>query len=79
MKLLKTTLLVFIIVATAQSGSAQKQLLKLEDIWANRQFFAAGLPEIRSMNNGLHFTELINDEQGYYIVVNEFSSGKSID
>ena len=58
---------------------AQKETLKLEDIWASRQFAASGLPEVRAMKNGNHYTELVSVSGANYIVKNELSSGKTID
>lgn len=60
-------------------SSAQDGMLKLEDIWGNRQFTAAGLPEIRSMKDGLHYTELTRTEQGQSIVKNDYMTGKTVD
>ena len=78
MKKLRLTFLFFVSVL-ASNTQAQKSELTLEDIWANRQFFASGLPEVRAMKDGKHFTELVNSPQGSCIVKNELSSGNTVD
>ena len=71
-----TLLLTFTIAGQAQDN---KQKLKLEDIWNSRQFLAKGLPEVRSMNNGVHYTSLDGDSLGQYIVRYEYKTGKAKD
>jgi dipeptidyl-peptidase-4 len=78
MKLYRIALLLFLSAITSAT-QAQKSELSLEDIWANRQFFASGLPEVRAMKDGKHFSELVNSATGTYIVKNELSSGKTVD
>lgn len=78
MKHIRITLILFFSVAVSLSY-AQNAQLTLEDIWANRQFFASGLPEVRAMNDGKHYTELVNSPSGAFIVKNELSTGKTID
>lgn len=58
---------------------AQNELLKLEDIWGSRQFASSGLSEVRSMNDGLHYSELVTEGSNQYIVRNDFRTGKTID
>src|SRR4030095_954746 len=58
---------------------AQQGMLKLEDIFGSKQFAAAGLPEVRSMNDGVHFTELTNEENMAVIVKNDYKTGKTVD
>jgi dipeptidyl-peptidase-4 len=70
---------ILFLISSSVSVQAQKSQLTLEDIWANRQFFASGLPEIRAMKDGMHFTELVNTPAGAYIVKNELSTGKTVD
>lgn len=66
-------------ICFSSESPAQKPLLKMEDVWANRQFFASGLPEVRSMRDGKHFTELVSDAGGPAIVKNDLSTGKTVD
>jgi hypothetical protein len=63
MKLYRIALLLFLSAITSAT-QAQKSELSLEDIWANRQFFASGLPEVRAMKDGKHFSELVNSATG---------------
>jgi dipeptidyl-peptidase-4 len=58
---------------------AQQSDLKLEDIWASRQFAAKDLPEVRSMKNGLHFSELVGSGSSQAIVKVEFKTGNTVD
>ncbi len=75
MRLLSTiAILVLPLISAAQDG-----LLKLEDIWGSRQFSAAGLPEISSMKDGLHYSELTRTTQGQSIVKNDYMTGKTVD
>jgi len=59
--------------------TAQNELLKVEDVWASRQFASSGLPEVRSMNDGLHYSELDTEGSNQYIFRNDFRTGKTID
>jgi len=58
---------------------SQQNMLKLEDIWGTRQFAATGLPEVRSMKDGMHFSELVKSGDVQFIVKNDFKSGKTKD
>ena len=58
---------------------AQQPRLALEDIWGSRKFVAFGLMDVRSMKDGLHYSELIADENGQHIVKVSYASGKTID
>lgn len=60
-------------------AQAQKSLLKMEDVWASRQFFAFGLPEVRSMKDGKHYTEPVETPNGTAIVKMELSTGNTVD
>ena len=60
-------------------GLAQTGMLKLEDMWGNRQFFAKGLPEVRSLNNGTQYTALEEDSVGQYIVKYDYKTAKATD
>ncbi len=73
------TLLTISLFILTSAVNAQKSPLTLEDIWASRQFAAAGLPEIRSMKDGLHYTELTSNDKGQFIVKNDFKNGKTVD
>ena len=58
---------------------AQNSSLKLEDIWASRQFMSSGLGEVRSMKDGIHFTELVSEAGIQYITKLEFKTGNTKD
>ncbi len=59
--------------------NAQNSSLKLEDIWASRQFMSSGLGEVRSMKDGIHFTELVSEAGIQYITKLEFKTGNTKD
>ncbi len=59
--------------------TGQDKMLKLEEIWASRQFALTGLPEVRSMNDGIHYSQLVAVGQNQFIVKNEFSTGNTVD
>lgn len=59
--------------------SAQNSQLKLEDIWASRQFTSSGLGEVRSMKDGIHFTEMVSNAGIQYITKVEFKTGNTKD
>src|SRR5688572_13809370 len=75
--LLTFSVLLFFI--NASKSNAQQELLKLEDIWGSRQFSASGLKDTRSMNDGIHYTELIKGTSEQYIVKIEFKTGNTVD
>lgn len=72
-------LTLFLISGLLNPSLAQQSDLKLEDIWASRQFAAKDLPAVRSMNNGLHFSELVGSGATQAIVKVEFKTGNTID
>src|SRR5688572_9564257 len=78
MRSVTASIIILLQLGTVFTVNAQ-ELLKLEDIWGNRQFVAAGLPEVRSMNDGLYFTELSDYPGGQCVVKNDFKSGKTVD
>lgn len=73
------------IVATAlmllfgSFANAQKKNLELEDIWASRKFFASGLNDVRSMKDGIHYSEMIGGESDQSIIRLSFANGKVVD
>ena len=44
---------------------SQKKNVSIEDIWKNYSFYARQSGEIRSLKDGLHYTELERTEDGY--------------
>lgn len=64
---------------TTSLVNAQNSSLKLEDIWASRQFMSSGLGEVRSMKDGIHFTELVSEAGVQYITKLEFKTGNTKD
>jgi dipeptidyl-peptidase 4 len=58
---------------------AQDKTLKLEDIWGNKQFSATTLQEVKSMNDGMHYTDLITTEKGQFIIKKEIAQDKTVD
>ncbi len=78
MKNIKITMLCGLLLLTS-FVSAQNSQLKLEDIWASRQFTSSGLGEVRSMKDGIHFTEMVSNAGIQYITKVEFKTGNTKD
>jgi dipeptidyl-peptidase 4 len=72
------TILLVLITATI-IAKGQDKLLKLEDIWSSRQFYPSGLSEVRSMKDGIHYTELSADNNEQFITKNDFRTGRPVD
>jgi dipeptidyl-peptidase 4 len=57
-------ILLLLLLAIYTSGFSQgKKQLTLEDFVVNNTFKTKGIPEIKSMNDGIHFSSLKNDQQ----------------
>ncbi|MBK9425071.1 MAG: S9 family peptidase [Bacteroidetes bacterium] len=78
MKNIKITMLCGLLLLTSLV-KAQNSQLKLEDIWASRQFTSSGLGEVRSMKDGIHFTEMVSNAGIQYITKVEFKTGNTKD
>jgi dipeptidyl-peptidase-4 len=52
--------------------NAQKAKISLEDIWSNGKFSAKGIDQIRSMNDGLHYT-VAEREKGRTVSIKKHS------
>ncbi|MBK8413596.1 MAG: S9 family peptidase [Bacteroidetes bacterium] len=78
MKNIKITMLCGLLLITSLVN-AQNSTLKLEDIWASRQFISSGLGEVRSMKDGIHFTEMVSNAGIQYITKVEFKTGNTKD
>lgn len=65
--ILSTTILFFSAFAICQDG-----MISVSDIWTNYSFYAAGIDDLRSMNDGLHYTLNENDSA---IVKYEYATG----
>ncbi|MBK9046482.1 MAG: S9 family peptidase [Bacteroidetes bacterium] len=78
MKNIKITMLCGLLIITSLV-KAQNNKLKLEDIWASRQFTSSGLGEVRSMKDGNHFTEMVSNAGIQYITKVEFKTGNTKD
>ncbi|MFM7078474.1 MAG: S9 family peptidase, partial [Bacteroidota bacterium] len=74
-----TLLATAILLLVGSFANAQKKNLELEDIWASRKFFAAGLTDVRSMKDGLHYSEMTGGGSDQSIVRLSFASGKVVD
>jgi dipeptidyl-peptidase-4 len=72
-------LLLASMIQLAMPSSAQKTNLTLEDIWGSRKFVAFGLMDVRSMNDGLHYSELTGSGDAQSIVKMSFATGKTVD
>ncbi len=69
-------LLVLLLSATIFPTWAQseKKTISLEDIFKNRKFFSKGVSGIRSMKDGIHFTQVKNDSLNVY----EYETGNYV-
>jgi dipeptidyl-peptidase 4 len=61
------------------TSQAQKSNLTLEDIWGSRKFVAFGLMDVRSMNDGLHYSEMTDNGNELSIVKMSYATGKTVD
>jgi dipeptidyl-peptidase 4 len=71
--ILSTVLAVITFTAWAQMGTKQ---VTLEEVIASGVFFEKGIAELRSMNDGIHYTVL---EQGKRIVKYSYRSGQAVE
>ncbi|MFN4299997.1 MAG: S9 family peptidase [Thermaurantimonas sp.] len=69
-------LLIFVI---SSSISAQKKEITLEDIWLRGAFRSAGYRAGESMNDGLHYSLMVQTPAGFSVVKNRYSDGKTVD
>ncbi len=65
-------LIICLIALLPLSLAAQSGLITLDDIWRDYKFYAAGIDDLRSMNDGLHYTL---NEDGIAIVKYEYATG----
>ena len=56
-------------------GQEKKKNITLEDIWKNRKFRSKPLEQLRSMNDGLHYTTLDVDRGGQAINKYSYKTG----
>lgn len=61
------------------SATAQEKQISLSDIWKNGTFSAESVSGIRSMNDGLHYSTLINSGGYQAIVKYQYKTGKAVD
>ena len=59
-------------------GYAQKEL-NLEDIWKNNAFGSRYVSGIQSLNDGLHYTTLVNSGKTQYIIKYQYKNGNAVD
>ena len=75
---MKSRLLLSLLIAAAgllmlpAGVQAQKKSISLEDIFKNRKFSSRGVSGIRSMRDGIHFSQVKNDSLNVY----EYETGK---
>ncbi|GCD77044.1 peptidase S9 [Thermaurantimonas aggregans] len=72
-----TTLLFSFVISSFIS--AQKKDITLEDIWLRGAFRSAGYRAGESMNDGLHYSLMVQTPAGFSVVKNRYSDGKTID
>ncbi len=75
----KTITLLLFFAITSQVTHAQKEQIKLEDIWGSPRFFAKAVYGFRSMKDGLRYTNTVTTNREQCIVVYDFKSGKAMD
>lgn len=74
MKIKAIILLLSLLCTSFFSAYSQVKTISLEDIWKTRKFSPQRITEIRSMNDGQHYTVLENNS----IVMYEYKSGKKV-
>ncbi len=75
----KTLLAIILLILITPTAQAQMKNLTLEDIWGSRKFFASGLTDVRSMKDGLHYSEMTGGANNQCIVRLAFSNGQVVD
>lgn len=75
----KTLLAIILLILITPTAQAQRKNLTLEDIWGSRKFFASGLTDVRSMKDGLHYSEMTGGANSQCIVRLAFSNGQVVD
>ena len=60
-------------------SSGQNTKLLLEDIWSKPTFIAKPVNSLRSLNDGLRFSNVVQSNTGQSIVLYDFASGNSSD
>lgn len=76
MKVKYTALL--LLLATAW-GTSQEKSIELADIWSYYQFYDRTTRGLRSMNDGLHYSTLVNAQGSPGIVKYSYETGKATD
>ena len=73
-KLFLISTLFFISLTTVLAQ--QKEEITLEDIWRDSKFNASSVGGLRSMNDGVHYTTLVREEEGVNIVKYAYADKK---
>ena len=77
----KFTVLVQIFFVICSLSAQNKKEITLEDIWVNGTFKPENIWGLQSMNDGLHYTSLENDEKSSdtYLIKYDYKTGKEVD
>jgi dipeptidyl-peptidase-4 len=70
--------LIATLLFSISSAYAQKEL-NLEDIWKNNAFGSRYVSGIQSLNDGLHYTTLVNAGKTQYIIKYQYKNGNAVD
>jgi dipeptidyl-peptidase-4 len=70
--------LIATLLFSISSAYAQKEL-NLEDIWKNNAFGSRYVSGIQSLNDGLHYTTLVNSGKTQYIIKYQYKNGNAVD
>ena len=74
-------ILIVLLITLFSKAVSQNQLLKMEDIWGNPQFVAHRESGLKSMKDGIHYTDIAADEKNKTadILIYEYKTGNVTD
>jgi len=78
---MKRFIITFILIITTMVmvSYSQNKMLTIEDIWSSSALKSNELGEVRSMNDGKHYSDLVSSGGLKYIVVKSYSTGNTTD
>jgi dipeptidyl-peptidase-4 len=79
MMLPRFSISLILLLLTAYSIEAQKAEITLQKIWKSGEFAARGVSGISSMNDGLHYTSDVRNQDIQYIIRYAYADGNAVD
>jgi dipeptidyl-peptidase-4 len=74
----KISLFIFVSLL-AIAGYSQKKNIDLKDIWQSGKFYQQGIDELRSTVDGNHYTSVVQNDKGEFIVKYSYETGNATD